>query len=88
MLLSRKELAEKLLDIGYNKSDILIDYHEETHMTVLDIYDSLGTERDTVYLLETFLQFCDGSQEEEDHKMFFEASMDIVHYLENFEKGE
>lgn len=78
----RKALAKKLWDIGFIKSDILYDNQADEQLTVVQIIDALSNTKDTTYLLETFLQFCDGSQDPEDHKMFCEAAMDIVHYME------
>ena len=85
----RLELAHELYVIGYSETGILNDMGTDPDelMTEKEIADSLKSVKNTSYLLETFIQFCDGSQEEEDHKKFFDASMKIVHYMENM-KGE
>lgn len=79
----RKELAKKLWNIGFVKTDIFYDHQADEQLTVEQIADTLSNTKDTAYLLETLLQFCDGSQESEEHKMFCEAAMDIVHYMED-----
>ena len=78
-------LAAMLKDIGFIKSDILYDNQADEQLTEKQIDDVLKNKKDTTYLLETFLQFCDGSQEEEDHKLLFDAAMEIVHYMEGME---
>ena len=81
----RKELAKKLWNIGFVKTDILYDHQADEQLTEEKIVDILKSKTDTAYMLEQFLQFCDGSQEKEDHKKFFDAAMEIVHYMEGME---
>lgn len=83
----RKDLAKKLFRIGLLETNALYDDQADEQFTEEQLADVLEDIKSTSYMLETFMQFCDGSQEEEDHKKFFEASMAIVHYLENL-KGE
>lgn len=85
----RKELATRLYDIGMIKTQALYDHQadEDDQMSIARISEALTNPHDAAYLLEVFLQFCDGSQEKEDTEMFFKASMDIVHYMEGFQKG-
>ena len=80
----RKELAHKLYKLGFVETNALYDYSADEQLTEEQIADALKNKKDSAYMLETFLQFCDGSQEE-DHKKFFEASMEIVHYMEEME---
>lgn len=84
----RKQLAKKLYRIGLLETDALYDNQADEQLTEEQIVDVLDKSKDTAYMLETFLQFCDGGQEKEDHEKFFEAAMDIVHYMEEFQKGE
>ena len=81
----RKALAAKLYKLGMVETDIMYDHQADEQLTEEKIVDILKSKTDTAYMLEEFLQFCDGSQEEGDHKKFFEASMDIVHYMEEME---
>lgn len=81
----RKTLAAKLYKLGMVETDIMYDHQADEQLTEEKIVDILKSKTDTAYMLEQFLQFCDGSQEEEDHKKFFEASMEIVHYMEGME---
>ena len=83
----RKELAHKLYHLGLVDTSALYDNQADEQLTEEQIVDALKSVKDTSYMLETFMQFCDGNQEEEDHKKFFEASMAIVHYMEDL-KGE
>jgi hypothetical protein len=86
----QKELATKLYNAGFIKTNALYDYStdEDDQMSIPRIIDALNDNRSTAYLLETFAQFCDGSQKEEDHKLFFECMMDIIHYMEDYQKGD
>ena len=81
----RKTLAAKLYKIGMVETGIMYDDQADEQLTEEKIVDILKSKTDTAYMLEQFLQFCDGSQEEEDHKKFFEAAMEIVHYMEGME---
>ena len=81
----RKALAAKLYKLGMVETDVMYDHQADEQLTEEKIVDILKSKTDTAYMLETFLQFCDGSQEEGDHKKFFEASMEIVHYMEGME---
>ena len=81
----RNALAAKLYKLGMVETDIMYDHQADEQLTEEKIVDILKSKTDTAYMLEEFLQFCDGSQEEGDHKKFFEASMDIVHYMEEME---
>ena len=78
----RRELARELYQLGMVDTNALYDYQADEQLTEDALYDALFNPKDTVYTLETFLQFCDGSQTEEDSKKFFKAAMDIVHYME------
>lgn len=82
-----KQLAHRLYNLGFVETSALYDYQADEQLTEAQILDALQKPKDTAYMLETFMQFCDGSQEDEDHKKFFEASMEIVHYMEEM-KGE
>lgn len=79
----RKDLAKKLFSIGLLETDTLYDHQADEQLTEEQLADVLKDIKSTSYMLETFMQLCDGSQEEEDHKKFLEASMAIVHYLES-----
>lgn len=81
----RNALAEKLYIIGMVETDILYDYQADEQLTVEMIADVLKSKTDTAYMLESFLQFCDGNQDEEDHKKFYAAAMDIVRYMETID---
>ena len=81
----RKALAAKLYRCGMVETDIMYDYQADEQLTEEKIVDILKSKTDTAYMLEQFLQFCDGSQEKEDQKKFFEAAMEIVHYMEGME---
>ena len=81
----RKALAAKLYKLGMIETSILYDHQADEQITEAQIADALESKKMTAYTLEQFLQFCDGSQEEEDHKKFFEAAMEIVHYMEGME---
>lgn len=81
----RKALAKKLYEVGMKETDILYDHQADEQLTEEKIADILQNKTDTAYMLETFLQFCDGSQEEEDHTKFFDAAMNIVRYMEGME---
>ena len=81
----RKELAAKLYKLGMVETDIMYDHQADEQLTEEQIVEVLKSKTDTAYMLEQFLQFCDGSQEKEDHKKFFDASMEIVHYMEGME---
>jgi hypothetical protein len=80
-----KKLAHKLYNLGLVETSALYDDQADEQLTEAQILDALQKPKDTAYMLETFMQFCDGSQEEEDHKKFFDASMEIVHYMEDME---
>ena len=80
----RKALAAKLYKFGMIETDIMYDHQADEQLTEEKIVDILKSKTDTAYMLEQFLQFCDGSQEE-DHKKFFNAAMEIVHYMEGME---
>lgn len=86
----RKELATRLYNVGMVSTQALYDWQadEDDQMSIAKISEALTNPRDTAYLLETFIQFCDGSQEKADTEMFFNASMDIVHFMEDFQRGE
>lgn len=86
-LAKQKKLAHKLYNLGFIETSALYDHQADEQLTEAQILDALQSPKDTAYMLETFFQFCDGSQTEEDTKKFFEASMAIVHYMEE-EKGE
>lgn len=81
----RIALAEKLYEVGMKETNILYDYQADEQLTIEHLADVLENKKDTAYMLETFLQFCDGSQEEEDHMKFFDAAMSIVRYMEDME---
>ena len=81
-LARQKKLASKLYNLGMVETSALYDDQADEQLTEALILDALQKPKDTAYMLETFLQFCDGSQTEEDTKKFFEAAMDIVHYME------
>ena len=81
----RKALAAKLYKIGMVETGIMYDDQADEQLTEEKIVDILKSKTDTAYMLEQFLQFCDGNQFKEDHKKFFEASMEIVHYMEGME---
>ena len=81
----RKALAAKLYKLGMVETDIMYDHQADEQITEAQIADALESKKMTAYTLEQFLQFCDGSQDEEDHKKFFDASMEIVHYMEEME---
>lgn len=81
----RKALAAKLYKLGMIETDIMYDHQADEQLTEEQIAEVLKSKTDTAYMLEQFLQFCDGSQFKEDHKKFFEASMEIVHYMEGME---
>ena len=78
----RRELAEKIYQVGVVETDVLYDHNEDTHLTVEDLDDELKTYKGAAYRLESIMQFCDGGQESEDHDKFFALSMDIIHYME------
>lgn len=86
----QKELATKLYTVGMIDTNILYDHQtdEDDQISIPMIIDALNDPRNTAYLLETFAQFCDGSQEEEDHKKIFECMMDIIHYMEDYQKKD
>ena len=67
------------------ETDIMYDHQADEQITEAQIADALESKKMTAYTLEQFLQFCDGSQDEEDHKKFFDAAMEIVHYMEEME---
>jgi hypothetical protein len=81
----RKTLAAKLYKLGMVETDIMYDHQADEQLTEEKIVDILKSKTDTAYMLEQFLQFCDGSQEYGDHKKFFEAVMEIVRYMEGME---
>lgn len=81
----RKALAAKLYKLGMVETDIMYDHQADEQLTEEKIVDILKSKTDTAYMLEQFLQFCDGSQEYGDHKKFFDAVMEIVHYMEGME---
>jgi len=81
----RKALAKKLYEVGMRETNILYDDQADEQLTEEELADALKNKKPTAYILETFLQFCDGSQEEEDYKKFFDAAMEIVHYMEGME---
>ena len=81
----RKTLAAKLYKLGMVETDIMYDHQADEQLTEEQIIEILKSKTDTAYMLEQFLQLCDGSQEEDDHKKFFEASMAIVRYMEGME---
>ena len=81
----RKALAAKLYNVGMVETDIMYDHQADEQLTEEQIVEILKSKTDTAYMLEQFLQLCDGSQEEGDHKKFFEASMAIVRYMEGME---
>ena len=83
----RKELAHKLFIVGMEETDILYDHQADEQVTESKIAEDLKTHKGIAYWMETFLQFCDGGQDEGDHRMFFETCMEIVHYMEDL-KGE
>ena len=85
MDVKRKTLAAKLYKLGMVETDIMYDHQADEQLTEEKIVDILKSKTDTAYMLEQFLQFCDGNQEKEDHKKFFEAAMEIVHYMEGME---
>ena len=80
----RLELAHKIYQHGMVESDNMYDYGAEEQLTYGDIAEQLRTYEGTAYQLETVMQFCDGSQEPEDHDKYFKLSMEIVHYMEGF----
>ena len=86
----QKELATKLYTVGMIDTNILYDHQtdEDDQMSIPRIIEALNNPSDTAYLLETFAQFCDGSQEDDDHKKFFECMMDIIYYMEDIKKGD
>lgn len=81
----RKALAAKLYKLGMVETDIMYDHQADEQLTEEKIVDILKSKTDTAYMLEQFLQFCDGNQDKEDHKKFFDAAMEIVHYMEGME---
>lgn len=81
----RKALASKLYKLGMVETHIMYDYQADEQLTEEQIVEILKSKTDTAYMLEQFLQLCDGSQEKEDHKKFFDAAMEIVHYMEGME---
>ena len=82
MRMTKTELAKKIYDVGFVKTDVFYDYQEEKQMTIEDIEKYLETMSDVGYLLESIVQFLDGSQNEDDHKLFYNITMDIIHFME------
>lgn len=80
----RLELAHKIYQRGMVETDDMYDPGSDEQITYENIAEQLRTYDGTAYQLEAVMQFCDGSQEEEDHKKYFELSMEIVHYMEGF----
>ena len=74
----RKELAKKLCSL----KNEMRGFDEELY-TEKEMEDALKTHRGSAYLLETFLEYADGSQEDEVTEKFYKASMDIVHYMQD-----
>lgn len=82
----RKWLAHKMFIVGMEETNILYDDQADEQVTETQIAEDLKTYKGTAYWMEAFLQFCDGGQDEGDHRMFFETSMEIVHYMENMKE--
>lgn len=80
----RLELAHKIYQRGMVETDDMYNPGADEQLTYEDIAEQLRTYKGTAYQLETVMQFCDGSQEPEDHDKYFELSMEIVHYMEGF----
>lgn len=80
----RKEVAHKVGQIIENDWNFYDD-HEGTHWTEDDVYESLGSAKGSAYSIETLLQFYDGTDET---KKYYDASMEIIHYMEWYQKGE
>lgn len=78
----RKELAHKIYKQAVEGDWAFYDDQEGTHWTEDDIYEGLKSAKDSAYLIETLLQFYDGTEET---KKYYEASMDIIHYMEGIE---
>ena len=81
----RKELAHKIYKEAVEGDWAFYDDHEGTHWTEEDIYESLGNAKDSAYSIETLIQFYDGTEET---KKYYDAAMDIIHYMEWYQKGE
>ena len=81
-MIEKKELAKKIYDVGFVKTDVFFDYQAEKQMTIDDIEKFLETISGIGYILESIVQFLDGSQNEDDHKLFYDITMDIIHYME------
>ena len=81
----RKELAHKIYKEAVEGDWAFYDDHEGTHWTEEDIYESLGSAKDSAYSIETLIQFYDGTEET---KKYYNAAMDIIHYMEWYQKGE
>lgn len=81
----RLKLAHEIFQYGYVETNLLYDDGKEVHLTYEDIANDLLTPKGATYTLETLMQFCDGSQEPEDHSKIFELSMKIVRYMEGFD---
>ncbi len=79
----RKELAHELYQLGMVETDAFYDEQSDEQVTEEQIADDLKSYKRTAYTLETILQFCD-DPEGYDYRKFFNASMKIVHYMENF----
>ena len=70
-LAKAKKLAHKLYNLGLVETSALYDDQADEQLTEAQILDALQKPKDTAYMLETFMQFCDGSQSDKDHEMFF-----------------
>lgn len=79
----RKNLAKKIYNVCLKETNIFYDDREDYAPTLAEIKEDLETYKGTAYILEAIVQFCDGSQSKEDHKIFYELTLDIVHYMEN-----
>lgn len=81
----RKELAHKVYKEAVEGDWNFYDDHEGTHWTEDDIYASLETAKESAYSVETLIQFYDGTEET---KKYYDAAMDIIHYMEWYQEVE